>query len=371
MSGALTHIAQDTPYGRWMEQEGIPIIQGYGVEDLTSVPREPWARVGGGGAFVHLEGMGGVTGMYVVEIPAGGSLEPEKHMYEEVMYVLRGRGLTQVWRNDQEKRYFEWGTGSLFAPPLNTWHRLINGSHEPALLCAVTNAPIVMDVYHSTDFIFGSDYVFNDRYQGGDDFFREGAKRYPSGLMPIWETNFIPDTQKAYLDLQECKGEGNRATQFEISGNGLVGHIHEVPLGKYQKCHYHFGGAVLMALSSQGYTLMWPFEAGVRPFEAGRGDSVVRVNWKPGSVFSPPHYWFHGHYNSGGEPARQMAIRYGSRLYDTGLNRAFNRQTDGLLMSVRDGGTMIEYEDEDPALRRMYRAELERNGMSFLMDSVL
>ena len=95
-----------------------PIVEGYGL-DVANVQMGPWARRGGRGAFVQLRGMEGATGMEVVEIPAGKALEPEKHLYEMVFYVVEGLGSTEVWQEAEGKRFFEWGPGSLFAPPAN------------------------------------------------------------------------------------------------------------------------------------------------------------------------------------------------------------------------------------------------------------
>jgi hypothetical protein len=36
----------------------------------------------------------------------------------------------------------------------------------------------------------------------------------------------------------------------------------------------------------------------------------------------------------------------------------------GVYTSVKKGGTLIEYEDEDPEIRRTYEAELERKGIA-------
>ena len=85
-----------TIYDEWMKQEGIPIYAAIaGVEDITELPRLPWARMGGLGTFIQLEGVRQEGyGLYVAEIPAGGALEPEKHMYDELIYILRGRGLS-------------------------------------------------------------------------------------------------------------------------------------------------------------------------------------------------------------------------------------------------------------------------------------
>ena len=92
--------------------------------------REQAAR----GAYIELKGMEGFTGMYVGEIPSGDALIPENHLYEELIYILQGFGATEIWSAGDEKRkmHFEWHQGSLFAIPLNTRHRMINGSNEPA-----------------------------------------------------------------------------------------------------------------------------------------------------------------------------------------------------------------------------------------------
>jgi len=87
-----------TGYCQWMKSEGVPIIEGFGLEDVRELPLAPWRRMGGSGAFVHLYGMEGQTGMYVAEIPPGGALHPERHMYEEMICILAGHGATEIWQ---------------------------------------------------------------------------------------------------------------------------------------------------------------------------------------------------------------------------------------------------------------------------------
>ena len=41
----------------------------------------------------------------------------------------------------------------------------------------------------------------------------------------------------------------------------------------------------------------------------------------------------------------------------------------GVLRSTREGGTMIEYEDEDPQINRDFEAALARNGVQSSMPS--
>ncbi len=361
-----------TGYELWLDREGIPLTEGYGIPDVRQVPRGEWQRTGGRGAYIDMEGMQGVTGMYVVEIPPGGYLKPEKHLYQEIMFVLGGRGSTQVWHDGRSKQSFEWQDGSLFAPPLNTWHQLFNGSSEPALLLALTDAPLVFDLYRDPEFIFDSPYQFKSRFDGEANYFTEGTTETTSSWgYTNWETNFIADVGAVKLAPAEYKSAGGSITGFEISGNSLIGHIAEWPVGHYHKAHYHAAGAILLGLRSEGYVLMWPNELGPRPYESGRGDEVVRVEWGLGSVYSPPQGWFHQHFNTGREPARQLALRFGSRHHPVGFHLAAKRSEAGIAISIRDGGTLIEYEDEDPAIRREYEAALARNGIPCEMPAVV
>jgi oxalate decarboxylase/phosphoglucose isomerase-like protein (cupin superfamily) len=355
---------QKTTYFKWMAGQGIPVVDGYGVEDVREIAMAPWARTGGDAAFVNLYGMEGVTGMYVGEIPASGALQPERHFYEEVICILDGQGAAEVWQDGGRKQMFEWGPWSLFAPPLNTWHRLLNGSRTPAKFLAVTNAPLVMDVVHNEEFVFNCPYNFADRYSGADGFFNQGQKRYESGMQHIWETNFITDIQSATIDKREVKGAGVSITQFELSGNSLIGHLAQWPAGRYHKAHYHGPGAILLGLQSSGYVLLWSKELGTRPYEAGHGDDVVEVKWKAGSVYCPPGGWFHQHFNTGAQPARHLALRYGSRIHPLGFKIADKRGEDGVYIDVKKGGTLIEYGDEDPHIRKYYEDELKKTGVN-------
>jgi oxalate decarboxylase/phosphoglucose isomerase-like protein (cupin superfamily) len=283
-------------------------------------------------------------------------------MYEEVICILEGNGSTQVWRDGGEKHTFEWGKWSLFAPPLNTWHRLINGTQEPVRYYAMTSAPMVIDLFRNLDFIFDCPFEFTDRYGEDESFFDESSKRYMKGIDPLWDTNFIADVKNAHIDAKEVKGPGWRTTQFELAGNALIGHLAEWPTGNYNKAHYHGPGAVLLMLQSEGYSLIWPKEAGTRPYESGQEHEILQISWREGSLVAPPGGWFHQHFCTGNEPGRQLAIRYGSRHYPLAWKLAAQKTERGIFTSIKDGGTLIDYEDEDPEIRRRFEEELDRTG---------
>ena len=285
----IARAREKTFYERWMEKEGVPIVEGYGVTDVSKIPLKGWKRLGCEGAYLQFRGLEGITGVYVGRIAPGSALQPERHLYEKVIYIIQGEGVAEIQQRDRVPQSISWRTGSLFSPPLNALHRLINHANTPALFLAVTTAPMVLDHFHNEQFVFNSDFSFADRYDGERDYFEARNDRYlaANNRQWIWETNFIPDARKALIDAQEQKGAGVNITQFEISNNTLIGHLAEWPMGRYHKAHYHGGGAVLVILRSEGYSLMWPNDLGTRPYESGHGEKVVRVDWAPGSVFSP------------------------------------------------------------------------------------
>jgi mannose-6-phosphate isomerase-like protein (cupin superfamily) len=335
---------------------------------VRSLALRPWKRLGCDGAYLQLRGLEGITGVYVGRLAPGAVTEPERHLYEKIIYVLSGEGVAEIQQRDRVPQNLQWHAGSLFSPPMNTLHRLMNYGSEPALFLAITTAPMALDHYHNEEFVFNSDFSFTDRYDGELRYFDAINERYlaTNNRQWIWETNFIPDARRAQIDAQEQKGAGVNITQFEISDNTLIGHLAEWPVGRYHKAHFHGGGAVLVILRSEGYSLMWPNHLGTRPYENGFGDQVVRVDWAPGSVFSPPTNWFHQHFNTGPEPALQLALRCGSQKYPLGIRVGAIRA--GVYTSVKQGGTLIEYDDEDPAIRPAYEAGLAKRGIVSTMN---
>jgi len=259
---------------------------------------------------------------------------------------------------------------SLFSHPLNSWHRLINGGRDAVKYLAVTNAPMIMDAYRNEEFVFNCPFIFTDRFAGEEGYFKMTGRRFTRGHANLLETNFVSDISSVELDVHDVKGAGVQLTHFQMAGNTLILHVSYWPAGCYHKAHYHGPGSILLGLESEGYVLMWPKELGIRPYETGHGDRVVEMKWKEGSLYCPPNGWFHQHLNTGSEPARQLALRYGGRVNPTGFKLAAKRHEEGTTTSIKDGGTMIEYEDEDPEIRRRFEAKLKRAGITCEMPQV-
>ncbi|MEK7377971.1 MAG: ethanolamine ammonia lyase-activating protein, partial [Candidatus Binatota bacterium] len=78
----------DTPYDTWAASQGVDVVKGFGVENVYEVPLKWGERMGGNGGFINLDGRGYLDDAYVCSIPPGKSLRPQRHLFEELVYIL-------------------------------------------------------------------------------------------------------------------------------------------------------------------------------------------------------------------------------------------------------------------------------------------
>src|SRR3979409_1959468 len=132
-----------------------------------------------------------------------------------------------------------------------------------------------------------------------------------------------------------------------------------MPVVPYKKGHRPGADFHVFTVTGTGYSLYW-----------WEGEQELRrFDWKHGCVFAPTDMLFHQHFNTSPEPARYLAVAFGGLRYPT---LADKRKTfEGMDVSVKDGGRQIEYEDEDPRIRRIYAEELRRGGIPSKMDALL
>ena len=343
------------PYGDWIEAERIPVVEEFGV-DIREVETRPWPRYGVPGAVVHLKGRGDFVSIFVLDLPPGAKCEPQRHLFEEVVYVISGRGSTTIETHDGRTHSFEWGPKSLFALPLNARYQHFNASgREPARIAATTNLAMMMNLFHSESFIFDNPVAFPER---------EGAQRYFSGegdFIPVrpgrhmWETNFIPDLGAFELKTWEKRGAGSSNMKFILADGTMHAHSSEMAVGTYKKAHRHGADFHVFAVTGNGYSLLW--------YE---GDTdYERIDWRHGVVFAPPDMMYHQHYNTSPRPTRYLAVALGSLRYPFTAER--RSLFAGVDVSVGDGGRQIEYGDQDPRIHEIYLAELAKNGVESRM----
>jgi mannose-6-phosphate isomerase-like protein (cupin superfamily) len=348
------------PYLEWADGEGIPVIEDFGVDLLTAETR-PWDRAGCDGAIVNLKGRGNYCSTFLYDIAPGGSTTPQRHLYEDVFYVLSGHGSTQVETADGQTHTFEWGPKSLFALPLNAPYRLFNGSGtEPARLASTNNACMVLNLYHDTDFVFQNPEWFTEREQDESRYSGEGEMTPIRPGRVLWDTNFVPDLSGFELKPWEARGKGSGNMQFILADGVMGAHASEMPVGTYKKGHRHGAGLHIFLVHGEGYSLLW--YPGDKDF--------VRVDWRHGMLFAPPDGMFHQHFDTSADPARYLAIGLGSKRYPVIHMRRAGSENNRSDVSLKEGGRQIEYQDQDPRIHALWLREIARTGVASQMGDI-
>lgn len=341
------------PYREFRDAQGIPVHLGLHVEDVNQVETGYWEMTEQNAAFLNLYGSEGVNDLQVHELEPGGETTTVQHFYDELVYVSKGNGITIIGEEDN-RTTFEWGEQSLFCIPHNVPYRHINGSdQEEARLVAETGLPLLMNMVTHQDYIFNSDFDFwnamlnDDFYSSEGDLYQEVDKY--GNKNAFWTANFVPDIKKFdKLEKRQWRGAGDRNVRFPMPQCSMFAHVSEFSTGTYKQAHRHHPGAHVTTLSGEGYSLVW---------RESWDDTMVRLDWGPGSVFPPPALWFHQHFNTGSDPARYFAL-HGTRL--GGL-------ANSGLFTGKNPENQIGYVDEDPAIREMYESELEEKGLDSKM----
>src|SRR5712692_1364441 len=361
------------PYTEWRKGEALPLYTGYGITNLRALELKPWKRMEATGAYVDLKGGEGVNDAYVCEIAPHGKTAAQRYLFEEVVYILNGEGETLIKSNGHTQT-LRWKAGSVIGPPLNTWRQHVNTGDQPARFLAITNAPVVIDLFHNSDFVFNNDYIFRDRFNGDPSFFGAGPEKLrhkqtsteeseQAGGVYTWDSGFVPDARNIGLKASKERGAANSRIELQLADNTMQAHISEFEVGTYKKAHRHGPGSHVVMLNGTGYTLMW--KGSTKFSEAA---DHVRVDFTEASLFVPPDGWFHQHFNTGRDPARYLAATWGGdgKWFMRALGGGGRTHRLGKT-SIRKGGNLIEYEDEDPAIREIFESELRKNGVESRM----
>ena len=116
-------------------------------------------------------------------------------------------------------------------------------------------------------------------------------------------------------------------------------------VGTYKKAHRHGPGAHVIILPGPGLLALWK-----------EGERADARRLGPGTMFSPPEWCFHQHFNTGTEPARYLALRREGAPEHRSDRHAGRREE-------RRSPNQIEFEYEDPAIYEEFAAELAGNGV--------
>ncbi len=351
-----------TAYERFLETENIPVYTGW-AKQMYTAPVKPWKRHGTGvsGAYANLEGTGGSVDNWVMELAPGAISKPVRHMYDENLLILSGEGETHIWREaaPEKKAVIRWRKGTLFVPPLNTWHQHFNKGSEPARIVAETSLPLIMDIYRSNDFVFNNPFDFPERYNSEPDYFDpENSINYgpTTEHHSLSVVNLVRNVWTARL-FNAGQGYKDIDRHFNMSESSIGSHVEQFPVGTYERAHYHNAGATIVLLTGTGYSLLWPSSVSDTPWKDGKGDQVHRTNWESGVLFVPPTNWYHQHFNNGTEPARfiRLGSPPGTESHPIGAE------------GLKSGNTQLSFKDEDPYVRELLEKEMTDRGGEIAM----
>lgn len=332
-------------YDKFIDSLGLPVHGGYYIEDLRKVELAPWDEFECNGAVIQLEGMKGVTESKVLEIPGGGAIPAHTFAIDETFFVLEGHGFTTVWVNETKKHTFEWGPRSLFMIPQGV-HRTFSNARgdQPAKLVTNSYLPLAMAMFPDPKFFWSDTYADPNLLEVHEGDAYSVATRSEGGRGATWRGNFFTDLASwDGLVPHRQRGGGGHVVDIEFPNSEMGGHMSVFPNGTYKKGHRHGPGVVIIIPAGEGFSVMWP-----------EGEDQVVVPWHEASMFVPPNRWFHQHFNVSTVPARYLAL---SPLRQTRPgNENFVPRED-----------QIEYPDEAPWIREMFRKEVEKRGGKVLM----
>ena len=135
------------------------------IQDLRTFPLDPWPERGDSVSAMFFEMGGGFTlRPHVTELGPGGRTAPHRHLREELIHVLVGRGYTRIWNDKGDEMRIDWEKGDLFSPPLNTWHEHVNlDNSAPARYYSVEN--IILDrLFENDAFVTNNAFDFSERF---------------------------------------------------------------------------------------------------------------------------------------------------------------------------------------------------------------
>jgi len=372
--GTVKSEGTSTPWENFLQSEGVPVYRGFAISDVSKVKLGPWKRYGIDGAFVYLDGAGGITTGFIFEIQPGQKSLPVRHIFEGRVVVLGGSGEAHFWQEGGKKVTALFQKGTLFPLPLNAWYEILNTGKEPVRMYGVSSEPLFIDLFRDVSFVFNSNHAFTGRFDGSLDFFKPEPVELKPNLRDklgyaVSVTNLVPDVNTAKLypaghgvletAWREAGGSGTTNRHYSMAFDNLDSHVEVFLPAVYEMAHKHGPGANVMYLYGHGYSLLWPPELGKDPYKDGHGDKVMRVDWGPYTVFVPPLNWYHQHFNPSPEPARFIKVAaFGSRVHQL-TARVFGEYPDA-----------IDYPDEDPQIKLDFEAECAKRGVKSLMPPV-
>ena len=287
----------DVPAGmRYDEARQFLLVTGVVARQMATHPLAPRPkRDSRAAAFDELAG-NTTLGIHMSEIAAGGFKRGHRHVDEAVMYIVTGRGYSEMRQSDEkEDQRVDWKAGDLVSIPANAWHKHYNlDPDNPCRQLAFKNTRLLRRLFGSRDFVYANDFRFHDRYDDEDDYW-EVKEPLADGRV---RTNIIAACVDQPLPNDPNAGEGVSQQRYTMGGHLMLNvALVEIAPGGHFRAHKRLAEEALFVLSGSGRTHMWT--------EGGREETV---RWRAGDLISPPFNVWRQHVAEGDEPARFLLV---------------------------------------------------------------
>ncbi len=228
----------------------------------------------------------------LVEIPPGAKLAPHKHLAEEMVLIISGKGYTMMWNGQEpnQKQRYDWSEGDLLSPSLNSWHQHFNASNAPARYLSITTTPLTKNVFKNAAFLESNDFTFEDRWSRSVPLKKPenygNATTGPNTVRFI-AGHFFPDLRnRAMAD----RGAGMLGVTVSSEGDMAGNELFEWELREFAGAdstspeHRHLWETVYVILKGQGYATLQK-----------EGGAERRLDWKEGDMFLVEANEYHNH----------------------------------------------------------------------------
>ncbi len=341
-------------YDRFMDGEGVPVLRDAAL-NLGQLAVAPWRRLGAAGALLQVFGTEGRLGQSVVALPPSGASRAERHLCDEIVLVLSGRGTTEL-RGEDSRLVFEWQEGSLFAIPRNATHRFINATdHEARLLCLNT-LPAAMNLLGDADAAFANPLraVLDDEAGQAFDAIEPDAVQE----LALCRTALVPDAIGCDLPLDNRLSPAHRQLALGMTGRALEIWLGEHRPGRYGRARLVAPGQVSVCLRGTGYRLLWPERFGPTP----PPERVIRVAQSPYVMTAQGAgggRWFEQDFVTSPGPLRHLTVR----LAPPPGGPPGGELPDILTTDFDQGGAVLPYWREAAHIRATHAAEMASLGL--------
>lgn len=261
----------------------------------------------------------------LVEIPPGGHLPAHRHLAEEMIYIISGKGYTLMWNsvNGKKERY-DWAEGDLLSPSLNAWHQHFNASSDtPARYLTVTTAPLTKNIFKNDSFLSSTDFSFGERweksvgqkpeYVGNATKGAASVRMRVGHLLPNLPNRKMKDRgigMSGITILPEGDMAGNQLLEMEVrefTSPNAVGHYHR-----------HLWEVVYVVLKGEGYTVL-----------QREGEPERRIDWGAGDLFIVEANEYHDNRPRGGAGGSRLQIKASGYFRRVGIDQFLMQNKPG------------------------------------------